>query len=167
MTLTKSSSTINFTTLTLGDLDYFFGYSEQGFLLISNSLLETKSYQPTNGSVYKDIGIEIKVSGVYSDYIVLFVKSTVSNYLAQLSFTKLTIAQGQYQTINFSGNEYTVGYLQNPPYYVNKLVVITSLLQTREYQVYSSEIINCDLGLEIRVYKATSEYIIIFIKSSY
>jgi len=117
--------------------------------------------------VYKDIGIEIKVSGVYSDYIVLFVKSTVSNYLAQLSFTKLTIAQGQYQTINFSGNEYTVGYLQNPPYYVNKLVVITSLLQTREYQVYSSEIINCDLGLEIRVYKATSEYIIIFIKSSY
>ena len=172
LTLIKNSSpNPNFTTLTFGDIDYSFSYAWQNnqyFLLVCNSILEAKSYlQPTNGSVYRDIGIEIKVSGAYSNQIVLLVKPTVQDYLASLSFKKLTIAQGQYQTVNFSGNEYTIGYLQNLPYYANKLIVMTPLLQSREYYIISSQIVSCDLGLEIRVYKATTEYAMIFVKPSY
>jgi len=168
LTLIKSSSSFpNFTCLTFGEVDYFFDYSWQDFLLVSNSLLETKSYQPTNGSVYKEIGVEMKVSEMYSNRIVLLVKPIVQDYLAQSSFKKMTIAQGQYQAVDFGGNEYTLSYLQNPPYYVNKLIVSTPLLQSREYDATGSQIINCDLGLEIRVYKATSEYIIIFVKSTF
>jgi len=173
LTLVKSSSPSppQITTVTFGDVDYSFSYvwqNNQYFLLVSNSILEGKTYlQPTNGSVYGDIGIEIKVSEAYSNQIVLLVKPTVQDYLASLSFKKLTIAQGQYQAVSFSGNEYTIGYLQNPPYYVNDLIVTTPLLQSRQYSITSSQIVSCDLGLEIRVYKATTTYAIIFVKPSY
>jgi len=172
LTLIKNASTFpNFTTLAFGDIDYSFSYvwqNNQYFLLVSNSILEGKSYsQPTNGSVYRDIGMEIKVSEVYSNRIVLLVKPTVQDYLASLSFKKMTIAQGQYQTVNFSGNEYTIGYFQSPPYYVNELTVSTPFFQSRQYSITSSQIVSCDLGLEIRVYKAATEYAIIFVKPSY
>lgn len=170
LTLLKDTSlSPNFTKVQFGDIDYFFDYSWQNnqyYLLLSNSLLETKSYRPLNGSVYRDIGIEMQVSEAYSDHIVLFVKP-IQNYLAQSSFTKLTIAQGQYQSVNFTGNEYTIGYFQNPPYYVNKLIVMTPLLQSRDYSVTNSQIISSDLGIEIRVYKAYSQYVIVYVKPSY
>lgn len=172
LTLTKNSSTFpNSTTLTFGNIDYSFSYvwqNNQYFLSVGDSILEGKSYpQPTNSSVYRDFGLEIKVSEADSNQIVLLVKPTVQDYLASLSFKKMTITQGQYQTVNFSGNEYTIGYLQNPPYYVNELIVTTSLLQSRQYSISSSQIVSCDLGLEIRVYKATTAYAIIYVKPSY
>jgi len=169
LTLVRSSSPspANFTTLTFGEIDYSFGYSRDGFLCVSNSLLEGKAYRPENGSVYKDIGIEVRVSEVHSDYIVLFVKPTLQDYLAQTGFRKLTIAQGQYQTVIFNGNEFTIAYFQKPPYNVSTLIVTTPLLLSREYYIFSSQILNCDLGLEIRIYKATSQYTIIFVKPLY
>jgi len=163
----SSSSTVNFTSITFGEMEYSFEYSYNGLLLVSNSLLETRTYNPVNGSVYIDIGIEIKVSEVYSDHIIIFVKPNPQDYLAKSSFKKLIIANGQYQNLNFSGNEYTIGYVKNPPYYLRTLVVTTPLLQTREYQVYNQQIISCDLGLEIRVYKSTDEFVTIFVKPLY
>jgi hypothetical protein len=79
----------------------------------------------------------------------------------------MTISAGQYQTVNFSGNEYMMQYVQNPPYYVNELIMSTSLFQSDQYAIFSSEIINCSLGLNIRVYKATTSYATIYVKSSY
>jgi hypothetical protein len=167
----NSSPYPNFTTLTIGDIDYLFSYIWQNpyrILSVGDSTLEGTSYaNPTNGSVYMNFGLQINVSEADSNQIVLLVKPTVQDYLASLSFVKMTISQGQYQTVNFSGNQFTIQYLQNPPYYVNELIVSTSLLQTDQYAIFSSEIINCSLGLNIRVYKATAAYTIIYVKPSY
>lgn len=148
-------------TLQLGDTEYSFVYHRTNHFSVSTPLLETKTYTPVEGAVYRDFGIEIKVSEVNLDYIVLSVKPTVQNYLAQSSFKKLTIAEGQYQTISFNGNEYTITYTGN-----NQIAVMTPLLQYKTYYINSGTI-HSDLGIEIRVYKVFPEYIIIFVKSIY
>jgi hypothetical protein len=166
------------TKVQFGGIDYDFSYSvqnDQGYLGVEDSLLETKLYtNPTNGSDYKDIGIEIQVSEVYSDHIVVLVKPTIQNYLAQLGYTKMTIANGQYQTVNFSENEYIFAYAYTLVNSYNQgmvnvpeLTITTSLLQTEQYYLSTpADNITSKLGLNVIAW-AVPEYVTLFVKPSY
>ena len=52
---------------------YGFGYASGQFVVVT-PLFELRYYDAVEGAVYSDLGIEIVVSEVYSDYIVLLVK---------------------------------------------------------------------------------------------
>jgi hypothetical protein len=63
------------TTIQFGDNVYVFGYSPPKFGLQGTSTYWLpRAYNATQGSVYRDAGLEMKVSEVRSDYIVLLVK---------------------------------------------------------------------------------------------
>lgn len=166
----------NYTYVQFGDLNYSFGYTFQNnyYLSVGNSLLEGKNYpDPTNGSTYNDIGLEIQVSEAYSDYIVLLVKP-VQNYLAQSGYTKLIIANGQYQTVNFSENEYIFSYAYTFMNSYNQgtvgvpvLTISTPLLQTEQtYLSTPSDQFTSKFGLNIIAW-ALPDYVTIFVKPSY
>ena len=166
------------TTVKVGDLDYMFLYDWGGFLSVINSLGEGKGYgKPVNGSVYNDYGMELQITQVSEDQLTLLIRGN-PNYFSQTGYTRLTIAQGQTQTITFSGNEYTIAHLQEtgtvynqgvPAYQatVSYLVVATPLLQNRKYYATNGSLIDCDLGLTIKVYKTLPEYITLYTKPSY
>jgi hypothetical protein len=165
--LTVMNNSYNRTTIQFGGVDYFFAYFWQpslgfGHLGMWNSLVESNGYNLTEGAVYRDFGIEMKVKEIRPEYTVLLVKPTVQNYLVGSGFTKLTIAEGQIQNISFSGNDYIISYSQGHIY------VNAPLFKFRDYPLtIVPTIIHCDLGLEIRVFNITKEYVTIFVKSTY
>jgi hypothetical protein len=163
-----TASIYNSTSLQFGGVDYFFemGFTQQyqgvGYLIVWDSLVESKDYNITAGAIYRDFGIEMKVKELHPDYAVLLVKPTVQNYLAESGFTKLTIAEGQIQTLSFDGNNYTVSYSQA------HLYVATPLFQYRDYLLTSvPTTIHSDLGLEIRVSSIAIGHVVVFVKPSY
>jgi|GEM_PF-4654335 len=86
-----------------------------------------------------------------------------------LSYKKLTITNGQAQAVEFNGNKYAISYVHNPSLGLYRaLIISTPLLQVREYShVFKSQVIHCDLGLEIKVDEVTDSYITIYVKPSY
>jgi hypothetical protein len=161
-------SIYNSTSLQFGGIDYFFqmGFTQQyqgiGYLSVWDSLVESKGYNITEGAIYRDFGIEMKVKELHPDYAVLLVKATVQNYLAESGFTKLTIAEGQMQNLTFGSNMYTVAYSQA------HLYVTTPLFQYRDYLLTSvPTTIHSDLGLEIRVSNIAIGHVVVFVKPTY
>jgi len=150
-----------------GDLEYHFGYNYAGQLVVFNSILEHRIYDPVNGTVYVDIGVEIRVSEVNSETLVILVKPNPQDYLSKTSFKKLVIANGQYHNVSFNGNQYRISYFHNPPYYYQQLIIATPLFQVRQYYISEFQTIHCDLGLEIRVYKVTNSSTTIYVRPSY
>jgi hypothetical protein len=167
LTVMNNAIYSNTTSIHLGGIDYFFGYMWQpslgfGHLSMWNSLVESTSYNLTEGATYRDFGIETRVKEIRPEFTVLLVKPTVQNYLGESGFTKLTIAKGQFQTVSFSGNNYTISS------YDGHIGVVAPLFQFRDYRLdVVPTIIHCDLGLEIRVSDITIEYVIIFVKPLY
>jgi hypothetical protein len=162
----------NITKTQFGDIDYSFETSmplqPYGRLSMWDSLVESKDYNLTEGAVYRDFGIEMKVKEIHSDYAVLLVKPTVQNYLSESGFIKLTIPEGQMQTLSFlGGNDYTISY-SKAHIYLHLLFQSTPLLQFRDYALtIVPTIIHSDLGLEIRVSSITIDYVMIFVKPTY
>ena len=168
LTLERSPRTgTYYESVTFGDLDYHFGYNYAGQLVVFNSILEHRIYDPVNGTVYVDIGVEIRVSEVNSETLVILVKPNPQDYLSKTSFKKLVIANGQYHNVSFNGNQYRISYFHNPPHYYRQLIIVTPLLQLRQYYISEFQTIHCDLGLEIRVYKVTNSSTTIYVRPSY
>jgi len=168
LTLERSPSNgTYYESVTFGDLDYHFGYKYAGQLVVFNSILEHRIYDPVNGAVYVDIGVEIRVSEVNSETLVILVKPNPQDYLSKTSFKKLVIANGQYHNVSFNGNQYRISYFHNPPHYYRQLIIVTPLFQLRQYYISEFQTIHCDLGLEIRVYKVTNSSTTIYVRPSY
>ena len=168
LTLERSPRTgTYYEPVTFGDLDYHFGYNYAGQLVVFNSILEHRIYDPVNGAVYVDIGVEIRVSEVNSETLIILVKPNPQDYLSKTSFKKLVIANGQYHNVSFNGNQYRISYFHNPPHYYRQLIIATPLFQLRQYYISEFQTIHCDLGLEIRVYKVTNSSTTIYVRPSY
>ena len=168
LTLERSPRTgTYYESVTFGDLDYHFGYNYAGQLVVFNSILEHRIYDPVNDAVYVDIGVEIRVSEVNSETLVILVKPNPQDYLSKTSFKKLVIANGQYHNVSFNGNQYRISYFHNPPHYYRQLIIATPLFQLRQYYISEFQTIHCDLGLEIRVYKVTNSSTTIYVRPSY
>ena len=168
LTLERSPRTgTYYESVTFDDLDYHFGYNYAGQLVVFNSILEHRIYDPVNGTVYVDIGVEIRVSEVNSETLIILVKPNPQDYLSKTSFKKLVIANGQYHNVSFNGNQYRISYFHNPPHYYRQLIIVTPLFQLRQYYISEFQTIHCDLGLEIRVYKVTNSSTTIYVRPSY
>ena len=168
LTLERSPRTgTYYESVTFDDLDYHFGYNYAGQLVVFNSILEHRIYDPVNGAVYVDIGVEIRVSEVNSETLIILVKPNPQDYLSKTSFKKLVIANGQYHNVSFNGNQYRISYFHNPPHYYRQLIIVTPLFQLRQYYISEFQTIHCDLGLEIRVYKVTNSSTTIYVRPSY
>lgn len=138
---------------------------------------QSKTYIPTEGKTYSDLGIEIKVSKVSSDYIsnyiVILVKPTVQNYMASLHYTKVSIALYETKAVNISSglinktNQYWFSYTQitHPTFNEPQLTIRTNS-QSKSYVVIAGFAIR-EFEIETRVYKIESGYMVIYVKPLY
>lgn len=148
-----------FPTVQFGDTEYTFAFRYEN-IGVSTPLFESETFPAIENKTHTVFGIKIKISEVQSNNVTLLIKTIIEDYLAQSPYRKLTIASGQYQRVNFSGNQYTFSYFDD------KIAFSTPLMEYKEYQAQESTI-HRDLGVEIRVYKVSSDYVILFVKPLY
>ncbi|MEM3770401.1 MAG: zinc finger AN1 domain-containing stress-associated protein [Candidatus Bathyarchaeia archaeon] len=114
----------------------------------------------------KVVGVLILVSVMG---VLIWQLPVILSYFQNLSYKKLTITNGQIQDVEFNGNKFGILYSHDPSagdYHT--LAVATPAFQVRIYRhVYKSQVIHCDLGLEIKVDEVTDSYITIYVKPSY
>ena len=168
-------SETNATIIEFGDTEYSFRYL--GGYLTVEAPFQSKFYIPTEGKIYNDLGIEIKVSKVGSDYIsnyiVILVKPTIQNYMASLHFTKVNITLNETKAVNISSglinktNQYWFSYTQiaYPTFNEPQLTIRTSS-QSKSYVVIAGFTIR-EFEIETKVYKIRPEYMVIYVKPLY
>jgi len=166
---------VNATIIEFGDTEYSFRYLG-GYLMVY-APFQSKTYIPTEGKTYSDLGIEIKVSKVGSDYIsnyiVILVKPTIQNYMASLYYTKVSIALYESKAVNISSglinktNQYWFTYTQitHPTFNEPQLTIRTDS-QSKSYVVIAGFTIR-EFEIETRVYKIESGHMIIYVKPLY
>jgi len=176
-------SEINATIIEFGDTEYYFSYQIIGMIPMGHYLhvhapFQSKTYIPTEGETYSDLGIEIKVSKVGSDYIsnyiVILVKPTIQNYMASLYYTKVSVALDETKAVNISSglinktNQYWFSYTQitHPSFNESKLTIRTDS-QSKSYFVIAGLFTIREFEIETRVYKIKSGYMIIYVKPLY
>jgi len=168
-------SEVNNTVIEFGDTEYSFRYLG-GYLMVYVPF-QSKIYIPTEGKTFNDLGIEIKVSNVSSDYIskyiVILVKSTVQNYMASLYYTRVSIPLYQTKVVNISSglinktNQYWFSYSQiTHPSFNEPQLTIRTTSQSKSYVVIAGFTIK-EFEIETRVYKVESGYMIIYVKPLY
>lgn len=168
-------SQTNETTIEFGDTDYSFRYG-WGYLMVYVPF-QSKTYIPTEGKTYHDLGIEIKVSKVGSDYIsnyiIILVKPTIQNYMASLYYTKVSIALYETEAVNISSglinktNQYRFSYTQiTHPTFNEPQLTIRTTSQSKKYYVIASFTIK-EFEIETKVYKIESGYMVIYVKPLY
>lgn len=168
-------SEVNNTVIEFGDTEYSFRYGG-GYLMVY-APFQSKTYIPTEGKTYDDLGIEIKVfkedSDYISDYLVILVKSTVQNYMASLYYTRVSIPLYQSKAVNISSglisktNQYWFSYTQiiHPSFSEPQLTIRTNS-HSKSYVVIAGFTIR-DFEIETRVYKIESGYMVIYVKPLY
>jgi len=169
-------------TIEFGDTEYTFYYSG----VISGDILDvwtfiggSNLYTLHKGDIYRDFGIEIKVSDLNSDYVskyvVILIKPTVQNYSASLHYTKVSIALHETKAVNISSglinktDQYWFSYNQIPhPSFYEAQLTIRNASQSKSYVFLGAggETIK-DFDIEIKVYKIESKYMIIYVKPLY
>jgi hypothetical protein len=167
---------VNATVIEFGDTEYTFDFTG-GFLFVNTFLGGSKMYTPHIGDIYRDLGIELKVANItsdyISDYIIVLVKPTVQNYSASLHYTKVTIALYETKAVNINSdlinktNQYWFTYTQitHPSFYEPQLTIETAS-QSKDYLVVAGFTIR-DLEIETRVFKIESGYMVIYVKPLY
>lgn len=166
---------VNNTIVQFGDTEYSFR-NLMGYLMVY-APFQSKTYIPTEGKTYRDLGIEIKVSKVGSDYIssyiVILVKPTIQNYMASLHYTKVRMALYETKAVNISSglinktNQYWFTYTQvtHTTFSEPKLTIRTTS-QSKEYIIYEWTAIR-EFEIQTRVYKIESGYMVIYVKPLY
>lgn len=166
----------NETVIEFGDTEYSFQYNG-GFLWVRIPF-QSKYYVPSEGDVYHDFGIEIKVlkrsSDYISDYIVILVRPTVQNYMfTQFHYTKVNITLHETKAVNISSglinktNQYWLTYTQDVhPTFSEPQLIVQTTSQSKIYYVWYGVTIR-EFEIEIKIYKITPQYIIIYVKPLY
>ena len=164
------------TVIEFGDTEYSFQYS--GGNLWVRIPFQSKYYIPREGEIYHDFGIEIKVSKIssdyISDYIVILVRPTVQNYMfTQFRYTKVNITLHETKAVNISSglinktNQYWFTYTQDVhPTFSEPQLIVQTTSQSKTYYVWYGTTIR-EFEIEIRVYKITPEFMIIYVKPLY
>jgi len=167
---------VNNTVIEFGDTEYSFRYLG-GYLMVY-APFQSKQYISSEGKTYNDLGIEIKVSKVSSDYIsnyiIILVKPSVQNYMfTQFHYTKVNITLYQTKAVNISSglinktNQYWFSYTQiaHPSFNEPQLTIGTTS-QSKSYVVIAGFTIK-EFEIETRVYKIESGYMVIYVKPLY
>jgi hypothetical protein len=168
-------------TVEFGDTEYYFAYSG-GMIGISAPFQYDSIMSPKMGNSYKALGIEVKVANVSSDYIssfaVIMVKPTVTNYMfSTYRYTKVDVPLGNEKTVEISSgltnekDQFTFAYASAP----NRLsfgatLIVRTSFQSKQYSTYAGLVIpeaEKDFNIEIHVYKADSNNMIIYVKPLY
>jgi hypothetical protein len=163
-------------TLDFGDTEYNFDYT--GGILTDSTFIggSQTHWTPQTGDVYKDFGIETRVSKVASDYIsnyiVILVKPTIQNYMASLHYTKVEITSSQSTDVDISSglinktNHYSFTYLPSP---IDPKLQIDFSGQSKQYGIVAgwSGFSITDFDIEVKVFKAEPKYVIIYVKPLY
>lgn len=179
---------VNYTTVEFGDTEYNFLYVT-GMISIYAPFQSYPISDPEVGHTYNSLGLEIKVENVssdyLSDYVVIEVKPTVTNYMfSTYRYTKVNLTNCpiiQYGpplnysiTVNISSgltnetHQYTFTYFSSD-------LFVNSSSQTKEYSISTGTSISTgvngdptkDFNIEIRVYKIEADYLVIYVKPLY
>ena len=167
----------NTTLIEFGDTEYSISYFSGSFLKVSTPLKSEFYQQLSEGKVFRDLGLEIKVSKMDSDYIseyiVILVKPTIQNYMASLFYTKVSLPLDSTRTVSISSglidktNEYWFLYSQNVyPLATENKLTIGKGSQSETYNVAAGYTIKL-FEIETRVYKVKSDYMVIYVKPLY
>jgi hypothetical protein len=168
--------------LKLGDAEYYFSYTTLFYREINVNAPFTidKIENPKAGDLYQGLGIEVKVANVSSDYIsdyvVIKIRPTTDNYMfSTYRYTKVDIPLGYTKTVDISSglinktNQYTFQYLFAPSAHSAELAVKTDVLSKR-YSAYVGLIVaeaRNDFEIEISVFKADSNRLVLYVKPLY
>jgi hypothetical protein len=166
----------------LGDAEYSFSYITFIVRAINiNAPFKSDEIQyPKVGDLYEGLGIEVKVENVSSDYIsdyvVIKVRPIVDNYMfSTYRYTKVDIPVGDAKTVEISSglinktNQYTFIYPFAPSLVGADLIVKTAS-QSKQYSAYVGLIVaeaKSDFDIEIRVFKADSNKMVLYVKPLY
>lgn len=186
----ENSSNENYTELTLregdtipiefGDTEYSLYYA-MGHVAVY-APFQSDDFIPSEGKTFKTFGVEIKVSEIDSDYIskyvVLLIRPTVEKYMfSTFRYTKVEIPVYDSKTVNISSglinktNQYTFGYGGfDSSVLSHALVNVRNATKNETYYTQTNFLIpeaEKDFDIEIRVYKADSESIILYVKPLY
>ena len=164
-------------TLEFGDTEYNFAYTI-GILSTSTFIGGSQTHwTPHKGEVYNELGIEVRVSDVASDYvsnyIVILVKPTIQNYMASLHYTRVNITLHGTRAVNISSglinktNQYWFLYTQiTHPTLNEPQLTIGNASQQKTYFISVGKTIK-EFEIETRVFKIESNYMVIYVKPLY
>ena len=176
--LTLRDGINNTATLEFGDTEYSFSYNIPTHIFsIYTFLGGYELYEPHKGDTHRDMGIEVKVSDVASDYvssyISLLVKPIIQNYSASLHYTKVTVGLGATKSVSISSGlvnmtkQYWFSYTLMTAASANRRQLTIEYASTQQtYFVVVNTTIR-DFDMEVRVYKLESGYLVIYVKPLY
>jgi hypothetical protein len=166
-----------------GDTEYYFSYITAIYPEISiHAPFNSDEIQyPKVGDSYQGLGIEVKVANVSSDYIsdyvVIKIRSTTDNYMfSTYRMTKVDIPLYYTKTVDISSglinetNQYSFQYLFAPSTGTSANLLVKTNSLTKQYSVYVGLIVaeaRDDFNIEIRVFKAGSNNMVIYVKPLY
>jgi hypothetical protein len=167
------------TPIEFGDTEYSLHYA-MSYLNVY-APFQSETFIPSEGETFKDLGIEIKVSkrdsDYISEYIVIKVRPTVDNYMfSKYRYTKVDIPINDMRTVNISSglinktNSYTFAYLFAPSGISGATLGVRNDTHHETYQALVNYLIpeaENNFDIEIRVYKAESDRLVIYVKPLY
>ncbi|MGD0160809.1 MAG: hypothetical protein ABSB89_11005 [Candidatus Bathyarchaeia archaeon] len=185
----------NFTTVDFGDTEYNFLYGSGWLAVYAPLQAEYPISYPEVGDTYNAFGLEIKIENVssdyLSDYVIFGVKPTVTNYMySTYRYTEVNLTLEQSQPIQYgtvpltnysvtvsisSGiinetNQYTFTYTNAPSGTYGATLVVSNSSQSKQYEAYVGSFVagaETDFNIEIGVYKADANNMIIYVKPLY
>jgi hypothetical protein len=163
-----------------GDTEYFFIYIV-GQISINAPFTSDLIQNPKVGTSYEGLGIKLMVANVSSDYIsdyvVIKVRPIVENYMFSTYYlTKVDIPIGDVRTVDISSglinktNQYTFHYAFAPKPFGSATFVVKTSSLSKQYSAYVGLIVaeaKNDFDIEIRVFKADSNHMVIYVKPLY
>jgi hypothetical protein len=183
--LTLRDKMNNTATLEFGDTEYSFAYYYGLGFSFSTFINNSGPYTAKIGDTYRDIGIEVKVKNITTDYIsnyiVILVKPTVQNYMASLHYTLVNTTLNQVTWVYISSglvsdeatHKYGFMYTKvvHPTMYEPQLTIYADT-QQKIYYVYASGSYMWstnikDFNIETTVFKTESQYMLIYVKPLY
>ena len=179
--------------ITFGDTEYFFGYmgdANPRILYIFPTLSPSATLYPEIGHSYWTVGVEIHVMNMSSSSMLVNIRPAVENYMFytyQSTRVEIPIEQAPSSpngtvtvslTSSFTNktNQYAFEYPFGPSYgpapihAKSATLIVKSSAESKQYEeVIGSYIMQAqyDFNLEIRIYQANSNFMVIYVKPLY
>jgi hypothetical protein len=176
-----------------GDTEYFFSYlgdSHPSVLYIDATLSPPVQLYPEIGHSYETVGLEINVANMSSDDISIKIKPTVENYVfSTYHYTRVEIpceqgapaVQNGTVTVSLTSstnktNQYTFEYPfapsvgSGPTYIKTATLIVETSSQSKQYEAAIGSVVTQaknDFNIQIAIYQANSNFMVIYVKPLY